>query len=165
VIRPVRRRTAVLAVPPVLALALVGCGSVHEQTQQVYDPADGTSADAGDIAVRNVVVVASENGDEATVFASFANRGAEDRLVEVHVDESAATPPDGSLELPAGGYASLSPDSNRLDVDGGDIEPGQFVEIEFRFEQAPRATVEALVKPADGLYEDALISPRSTPSA
>ena len=164
-IRPVRRRTAVLAALPVLALALVGCSSVHEQTQQVSDPADGTSAEAGDIAVRNVVVVASEDGDEATVFASFANRGAEDRLVEVRVDDSAATPPDGSLELPAGGYASLSPDSTRLDVEGGDIEPGQFVEIEFRFDEAPRATVDALIKPADDLYEDALIAPRSSPSA
>ena len=162
--RPVRRRMAVLAALTVLGLALAGCGSLREQTQQVYDPADGTSADAGDIAVRNVVVVASENGDAATVFASFANRGADDRLVEVHVGESAATLPDGSLELPAGGYASLSPDSTRLDVSGGDIEPGQFVEIGFRFDQAPRVTVNALVKPADGLYEDALIAPRSTPS-
>ena len=164
-IRPVRRRTAILAALPVLALALVGCGSVHEQTQQVSDPAGGSSANAGDIAIRNVVVVASENGDEATVFASFANRGAEDRLMEVRVGEFAATPPDGSLEIPAGGYASLSPDSTRLDVEGGDIEPGQFVEIEFRFDEAPRATVDALVKPADGPYEDALIAPRSTPSA
>ena len=164
-IRPVRRRTAVLAALPVLALALVGCGSVHEQTQQVSDPADGTSANAGDIAIRNVVVVASENGDSATVFASFANRGAEDRLVEVRVGEFAATPPDGSLELPAGGYASLSPDTTRLDVGGGEVEPGQFVEIEFRFDQAPRVTVDALVKLADGLYEDALIAPRSSPTA
>jgi hypothetical protein len=163
--RPVRRRDAALVALPVLGLALAGCGSVQEQTQQPYDPTDGVSAEAGDIAIRNVLVVADEDGDAATVFASFANRGSDDRLVEVRVGDTDATPTGGSLDIPGGGYASLAPESTRLDIAGADTEPGGFVEIEFLFDDAPRVSVDAMVRPAEGGYENALIAPRATPSS
>ena len=83
-----------------------------------------------------------------------------DRLVEVRVDGTEAAPNGGSLRIPAGGYASLGPGSTRLDVEGADTEPGRFVEVEFLFREAPRVTVDALVQPAEGIYEDALIAPR-----
>ena len=162
---PVRRQpVATLAAVSVLALALAGCGSVRTQTQQWYTPADGVSAEAGDVAVRNVLVVASESGDASTVLASFANRGERDRLVEVRVGEARATPTGGDLTIPAGGYATLGPEGTRLDVDDADTVPGSFVEVEFLFEDAPRITVDALVQPAEGVYEDALIAPRELPT-
>jgi len=160
VIRPVWPRSAALVALPLLGLALVGCDSIREQTQQPHDAADGVSADAGDIAIRNVLIVADESGDVGTVLASFANQGAGDRLVEVRVDGTEAAPNGGSLRIPAGGYASLGPGSTRLDVEGADTEPGRFVEVEFLFREAPRVTVDALVQPAEGIYEDALIAPR-----
>jgi hypothetical protein len=150
----------VLAAASALALTLTGCGSIRTQTQQWYTPADGASAEAGDIALRNVVVVADESGDEATVLATFANRGEEDELVEVRVGDATATPSDGDLTIPADGYASLGPGGTRADVDGADAVPGTFVEVEFRFERAPRTTVDALVQAAEGEYEDALTVPR-----
>jgi copper(I)-binding protein len=161
-VNPVRRQhLAVLAAVSALALALTGCGSIRTQTQQWYTPADGASAEAGDIAVRNVVVVADESGEESTVLATFANRGEEeDRLVEVRVGDATATPAGGDLTIPAGSYATLGPGETRVDVEGADTVPGTFVEVEFRFESAPRTTVDALVQAADGEYEDALIAPR-----
>jgi hypothetical protein len=149
----------------VLGVVLAGCTSVKEQTQQPYDPTDGVSGSAGDIALRNVVIVANESGDAATLLASFANRGADaDRLVEVLVGEERATPTGGSLMVPAGGYASLGPGAGRLDLAEADTEPGRFIEVEFVFRNAPRITVDALVQVNEGLYEDALVAPRSTSS-
>ncbi|MGH8823068.1 MAG: hypothetical protein ACRDVN_01140 [Jiangellaceae bacterium] len=158
---PVRRQpVAALVAVTVLALSFAGCGSVRTQTQQWYTPADGVSAEAGDIAVRNVLVVASESGDASTVLATFANRGEEDdQVLEVRVGEVTAAPTDGELTIPADGYATLGPEATRLDVDGVDAVPGSVVEVEFRFESAPRVSVDALVQPAEGTYEDALIAP------
>jgi hypothetical protein len=169
-VNPARRQsvTALVALV-VLAFALASCGSVRTQTQQWYTTADGVSAEAGDIAVRNVVVVADESGDRSTVIATFANRGDEDdELVEVRVGDVTATPTDGDLTIPADGYASLGPDETRLDVQGADTVPGEFVEVDFRFGSAPRTTVDALVQQAEGAYEDALPPPSEaspTPSA
>ena len=158
---PVRRQhLAVLAAVSALALTLTGCGSIRTQTQQWYTPADGVSAEAGDIAVRNVVVVADESGAESTITATFANRGEEDQLFEVRVGDATATPTGGDLTIPADGYTTLGPGETRVDVEGADAVPGTFVEVVFRFERAPRTTVEALVQAAEGEYEDALTGPR-----
>jgi hypothetical protein len=155
-----RQPVAALAAICVLALVLTGCGSIRTQTQQWYTPADGVNAEAGDIALRNVLVVATESGDASTVLATFANRGEEDHLVEVRVGDTTATPTGGDLTIPANGYATLGPGGTRVDVEGADTVPGTFVELEFLFESAPRTTVDALVKPAEGDYEDVLIAPR-----
>ncbi|MGH8775757.1 MAG: hypothetical protein ACRDWI_11465 [Jiangellaceae bacterium] len=144
----------------VLSLAVAGCGSVRAQTQQGSTLGDGVSGEAGDISLRNVVVVATDSGDASTVLASFANRGADDELDQVRVNGSIATPTGGSLDLPAGGFASLGPDSTRLDVGGADTVPGRFVEVQFVFAEAPRVTVDALVQTATRQYENALIAPR-----
>ncbi len=153
-----RRPLAALITIPVLCLAAVGCASVRAQTQLWYEPADGVSTDAGDIAVRNVLLVADEEGSVATLLATFANEGATDELVEVRVGDSIVPPVGGRLEIPEDGYARLGPgpDEVRLDVFGGDAQPGQFVDVEFVFQDAPRAEVQALVQPAEGDYAAAL---------
>ena len=154
-----RQRVPALAAVCMLALVLTGCG-IRTQTQQWYTPADGVSAEAGDIAVRNVLVVATDSGDASTLLAMFANRGDEDQLVEVRVGDATARPDGGDLTIPANGYATLGPEGTRVDVEDADTVPGTFVEVEFLFERAPRTTVEALVQTAEGDYEDALIAPR-----
>ena len=71
-----RRQLAALVTISVLSLAAVGCANVRAQTQEWYEPADGVSTDTGDIAIRNVLLVADEEGEVATLFATFANEGA-----------------------------------------------------------------------------------------
>jgi hypothetical protein len=150
----VRRR--VLVSLPILALSLAGCGT-SEQTQTWYAPTDGAQVEAGDIGIRNVVVVSGGQG-AATVLASFANRGEPDQLVEVTVDGVPAEPEGGRLDLPADGYAAVGPDDVRVDLTGLEVEPGTFIEVEFRFDRAPRTAVDAVVQAPEGIYEDALPS-------
>jgi hypothetical protein len=153
-----RRPVAALVTIVGLTLAAAGCASIpiREQTQLGYTPADGVSTNAGEIAVRNVVLVAEEDGPVTTVIATFANSGPEDELVEVRVGDRTATFESGPVEIPADGYTQLGPDGERVDVFGADVQPGQFVDVEFVFRDAPRAEVQALVQRADGYYEGAL---------
>lgn len=148
------RRILVL---PAVFFALAGC-AMQEGTQNWYNATDGSSADAGAIAIRNVVVVASED-DEATVLATFVNRSDPDELVEVVVGETTATPEIGSVQIPAGSSASIGPDAaSRVDANGSGAEPGHIVNVEFRFESAPRTSVAAVVQETTGLYADALLN-------
>ncbi|HEY9375964.1 MAG TPA: hypothetical protein VIQ02_02575 [Jiangellaceae bacterium] len=152
-----RRPLAALVTIVGLTLAATGCAGVRSQTQEWYEPADGVSTEAGDIGVRNALVVADEDGAVATVLATFANTGEEDELVEVHVGDRIATPTTGPVEIPEGGYARIGPDDDaRIDVFGADVQPGEFVDVEFVFQEAPRAEVQALVQRAEGDYEAAL---------
>ncbi len=151
-----RRPLAALVTIVGLTLAATGCAGVRAQTQEWYEPADGVSSEAGDIGVRNALIVADEDGAVATVLATFANTGEDDELVEVHVGDRIATPTTGPVEIPAGGYARIGPDDARVDVFGADVRPGQFVDVEFVFLDAPRAQVQALVQRAEGDYEAAL---------
>jgi hypothetical protein len=161
-----RRPRAALLTILALIVAVGGCASVRSQTQVWYEPADGVSTDAGDIGVRNVLLVADDDGSVATVLATFANTGAADELLEVRVGEQIAPPVGGPVEIPEDGYARLGLDDTRVDFFGADIEPGQFVDVEFVFADAPRAEVQALVQRADGDYEavlDGAEEPIATP--
>ncbi|MET0520447.1 MAG: hypothetical protein ABW156_00525, partial [Jiangellaceae bacterium] len=84
------------------------------------------------------------------------NEGAPDELVEVRVGDRITSPAGGPLEIPEDGYAQLGPDDVRLDVFGTGARPGQFVDVEFVFQEAPRAEVQALVQRAEGDYATAL---------
>lgn len=153
----VRRRLAVVATLAVLCAVVSGCMSVRAQSQRWYTPGDGVSTEAGDISARNVLLVGDEDAGVATLIATFANSGDEDdQLVSVAVGDTEVTPQDAPVDIPAGGSATLGPDHTRLDVTGADVQPGQFVEVSFVFQKAPRATVDALVQPAEGVYEGAL---------
>jgi hypothetical protein len=150
-------RVTALAALPVLALVLVGCGDVREQTQAWREAPYGASATAGSIDIRNAVVVANAETGQATLLASFANRGVEpDALTSVVVAGTPAEPEAGPVELPARGHVSVGPDGTRLDVDGLTTEPGFVVDLEFIFADAPRATAQAIVQSDDGLYAGAL---------
>jgi len=154
------RRRPLAALMTIVGLTLVAAGCapipIRAQTQEWYEPADGVSTQAGDIAIRNVLLVAEEDGSVATVLATFANNGPEDEFIEVRVGDRIATPTTGPVVIPEDGYARLGPDDVRVDVFGADVRPGEFVDVEFVFRDAPRAEVEALVQRPEGDYEGAL---------
>lgn len=151
-----RRRLAVLASVLLLGLVAAGCGEVRAQTQWTQDRTHGVSATAGDIGIRNALLVADQDGRRATLLALFTNSGQPDELVSVRIAGTDAEPEGGPLAIPARGSVSLGPDHTRLDVTGLDVQPGRRVDVEFIFADAPRASISALVQEADGIYAGAL---------
>lgn len=148
-------RRLVLVAAPVLMLGAAGC-AIQEQTQRWYSADNGINAEAGDIGLRNIQVVSDGDGT-ATVIATLTNRGDnDDELAEVLIGDVPAEISDGPLNLPVSGVADLGPDADRVDGFDVDTVPGYTVSVEFRFENAPRTTVQALVRPAEGAYAEAL---------
>ena len=150
-------RSAGIAAAMLLGFLAGACGSyaaTTSQTQIWSDP--GTSGTAGDIAIRDAVLVADDEGQRATLYAAFANMAGADAVLHVRVGDVEAVPAGGPLVIPTQGYAALSPDAVRLDVDGADSVPGYFVEVEFVFAEAPRTTLDVLVRSDDGYYAGSL---------
>lgn len=81
------RRTRVLAVAPVLALALTASGCYSNQSaasQKDYQSADGSNGQSGPLLVRNVQVVST--GDGGTLVGAIANDGPDrDTLTSITV--------------------------------------------------------------------------------
>lgn len=152
----VRRRLAMLVAVSLLGLLAAACGEVREQTQWDDDRTHGASATAGDIQIRNALIVADEEGRQATLMASFANRGPTDELQRVIVNGREAEPEGGPLAVPARGFARLDADENRLDLQNIDTTPGLRTEVEFIFGAASRATVNVLVLADEGIYASVL---------
>jgi copper(I)-binding protein len=137
-----------------LSLALAGCGANFEaQTYQTRTVADGTNADVGAIAIRNLTLLAPEDGqahsagDDAEVRLTLTNDGPEDdRLVEV------TTPAADAVELQDGGGEVDAVELPRLGTTGStvtlqltglteDLVPGRYVEMTLRFERNGEVTV------------------------
>jgi hypothetical protein len=165
VVKLAATRPAALTALLLLVLGLTGCASensIRLQTQDFYTAGDGVNGQAGDIAIRNLLLVADGEAADAqtpvpaTVLATFANpTGEPDRLLEVRVGESVAQPEGEGLEIPARGYASLGPEENRLQIEADGVVPGRFVLVSLVFESAPETTLRALVQRAEGWYADA----------
>lgn len=152
----IHRRAGFLAAILSFSLVAAGCAGVREQTQWSADRTRGVSATAGDVEIRNALVVADADNSQATLMATFANRGDNDELVTVRIGDATGQPDGGPLTIPGGGFATLSPDGAGVDVRSTQARPGRTIEIEFIFAAAPRATVNALVQSADGQYAGAL---------
>ncbi|TCO33268.1 hypothetical protein EV652_103267 [Kribbella steppae] len=78
------RRAALAGAAATLSIVLTACGaSFNAQTSQPYQPAEGTNADSGSIAVRNVLVLASEDGKGELHAVIVNNGGSDDTLVGI----------------------------------------------------------------------------------
>lgn len=158
------RRTALASAAATLSIALSACGaSFNAQTLQHYQPAEGTNADSGSIAVRNVLVIAAEDGKGELHAVIVNNGGSDDTLVGIA--QAPAGTPDGQaggdqptevtfgnvkpLDLKAGTSTLLPPAEGQetgngeapgepITVTGG--KPGQMINVVITFGQAAPIT-------------------------
>lgn len=90
--------------PLVLATAVItgttGCTlSAEIATMQEYDPSDGVSADIGDLAIRNILLISNDAG-EANLVMTVVNTSGGDITLNVQFDDGTARVTE-SLEFPA----------------------------------------------------------------
>ena len=162
----VRRSIAaavVLAAAPVLSSCGVNFG---EQTDQVYNPSNGTDNRTGDVDVLNTLIVSGKNGS-GTVVAGLVNNNQirPDRLVGVSGVGPAASAQvtiSGPTTVPAGGLLNLATKGG-VQIKGAQVAPGSFVTLRFSFAHAKSATLEVPVFQHKGDYAHVPV-PSKTPT-
>lgn len=99
------RRTGLAGATLALSIVVAACGAnFGAQTTKPYQAAEGTNADSGPIAVRNMLVLADEDG-KGELHAGIVNKGDEDDTL-VGIASAPSTEPDG--QDPAGGPATVT---------------------------------------------------------
>jgi hypothetical protein len=157
------RRTALAGAAVALSITVAACGaSFNAQTSKNYQPSEGTNAQSGGIGVRNLLVLASEDG-KGELHGAVVNTGdSDDKLVSIasapadpntqntSTGESASVTFSGlkETELKAGQSYTIPPaDGKAVTVTGG--KPGQMLKVTITFGVAGPLTVSIPVLTTD----------------
>ncbi|GAB2676172.1 hypothetical protein [Kribbella swartbergensis] len=158
------RRTALAGAAATLSIALAACGAnFNAQTLQPYQPAEGTNADSGSIAVRNVLVLASEDG-KGELHAVIVNNGSTDDTL-AGIEQAPEESGDGqsgdqpssvtfgnvkTLDLKAGTSTVLPPATGQEGTETGEAagepitvtggKPGDMINVTITFGKAAPIT-------------------------
>lgn len=157
------RRTGLAGASLALSIVLTACGaSFGAQTTKPYQPAEGTNADSGPIAVRNMLVLADEEG-KGELHAGIVNKGDEDDTL-VGIASAPSTEPDSQdpatppatvtfgnvkpVELKANELVTLPPaEGQPITVTGA--KPGDIINVVLTFGKAGPITTEIPVLTLD----------------
>jgi hypothetical protein len=157
------RRTALAGATVALSVTVAACGaSFNAQTSKPYQAAEGTNGQSGDIAVRNLLVLASEDG-KGELHGVFVNKGqSDDKLVSIAAAaadpnaQNTSTGQAGSVtisglketELKAGQSYTIPPAGGpAVTVTGG--KPGQMIKVTITFAEAGSLTTSVPVLTTD----------------
>jgi copper(I)-binding protein len=168
--------TVVLAVIPLASACTSGFNALVDKS---YYPADGTSADAGTVAIRNALVVASADGRTGNLVLGIVAQDTPDRLVGLsfsgatgavlHSTTDVGTATESVL-LPANKTVSVgSPGMPQIVLTGLRIPAGSWGNLTLNFANAGSATLQIPVVPGISYYADytpppILASPAATPT-
>ncbi|PRB14511.1 DNA modification methylase [Microbacterium sp. MYb62] len=159
------RLVASAALSALVLLGATGCTFITPQSTKIEYPAsDGVNiSDAdGPIDVRNVLVIATEDGSIGNLIAAVVNPTEESETLTITVGDLDPL----TVTVPAGGRVSLGADEEPLRIDGLDTKPGATVEMHFQ--SGDSTGVKAEVPVLDGslpYYADLVPSEKaSTPT-
>ncbi len=128
------RIAASIALIGALAATLTSCTFVTPQaTQNRYDPSDGVSGTVGDLQLRNVLVVTSEDGGDGNVLLTVVNEGETDDLELTLQYEGEGERTDESVEIGADSTDVGYNEGDEIRMTGVDLRPGQLVPIYFQY--------------------------------
>lgn len=124
------RTLAALATAAVIVVGASGCSldpRVHATTMD-YSAAEGINVPGfGEVTVRNVLIVANDEGTEGRLVAALVNRGTANEVVDFDIDGKTV-----SVEVPANSTVSLgTPEHDAPDVTlkGKETRPGADVPV------------------------------------
>jgi hypothetical protein len=125
--RPSRQGARALALAAVVA-ALPACGYCSDTTTELdYEPADGVSAQVGDVLARNLVVV-GDKGSEGLVSGALVNTGTSDQTVTI---ETKGSPQPVQISLSPGQLVTLGSGTDQKSVVVGNLSqaPGSLMPV------------------------------------
>lgn len=157
------RAGASVAAAALLAAGLSGCSlfAVH-QTMYPYDPSDGVSAQVGDVAILNALVI-TEDGEDGNFSGAAVNAGDDDVALTLQYSAGGETV-EVEVEVPAGATVTLGASDAQLLLPGIDSIPGSLLEIYFTDGSAAGVKVPVPVLDATlEAYEELVPMPVPTP--
>jgi len=156
-----RRAAAALSGLAVATLAS-GCMVFNPvQTDVPYEPADGVSANVGQLALRDLVVVGG-GGGSAVVSGSAINLSNESMTVQVAPQSSGGASASGS-EVRLRPRQQLSLATKGLRLEGIEAKPGTVIPISITSTPGGTTIVQVPVLAATGAYETITPAPTTTP--
>jgi len=116
-------------------------------TEIVYSPGDGISLDLGDVVVRDLIVIGTEEGAPATVSAYVVNNSAEDATVSFG---------DAEVSVPAHSAMQVSPaGESGVTLPSLEVAPGAMVPMSVSVDGSPAADVRVpSISPDNPIYAD-----------
>lgn len=115
-------------------------------TEIVYNPGDGVAVSLGDVDVRDLVVIGTEQGEPATISAYVVNGSAEDVTVSISSEGSAPA----TLDVPANTAVQASPAGEEgLTLESLDVAIGAMVPLTIQIDGDAPAQVSAPSVSAD----------------
>ena len=136
-----RRGRRVLAAASALATSVLlsGCAVFSPMATEIpYNPGDGTSVTVDAVEVRDIIVIGTEEGAEATVSAYLVNNSADE--VTVTFQAEGASP--ATIDVPANTALQASPPGDAgLTIDSLPVAPGAFVPIQVQVDEGAPAQV------------------------
>ena len=173
-VKPNRRLSIATAAALLAVPALSACG-FNEQTDQVYNPADGVNNRSGAMDVLDALVVSGSHGS-GTVIAGLSNNDQTrpDTLTSVAgtgKSQNVAVTMGSKVTIIPGGFTQLADLKSPIAAKSPQIEPGRFVSLRFTFKNAQSVTVDAPVVARTDQYTSVPVpsspsaSPLTSPSA
>jgi len=157
------RSIASVALGAAVLLGTTGCSMLAPQATQIqYAPSDGIEVfGTGELHIRNVLIVANEEGTEGNLIAAIVNDTAEPQTLSIDVDNGTVT---DTIRVPANTTVSLgTAETEPLLLEGIDAMPGSLLPIYFASgEEGSLADVPVLDNTLEYL-RDLAPSPSATP--
>ncbi len=145
---------------PVVASAalLAGCQLTSPvQTDVPYQPADGVAVDMGAVQIRDLVVVAEQEGGPGTIVGSLSNDA--DQAAQVQIAGEGGQPV--TIEAPAHSHVSLST-TTKVTLPAVASAPGGVVTLQVGTSESGANVVTVPVLPATEYYEP--FKPEASPT-
>lgn len=165
------RRLASLAVVPLAAVSLTGCGANFDaQTNQVYQAAEGTNDRSALVYSLNTLVVSDGEGN-GTVTARLVNNGPEaDELQSftAQQDDGTAlkvvtlTEPIAIGTAPSPEQSILIGPDGELRLHGGGFAPGDFIRLDLTFSESEPLSMDVPVVAQTEEYAEIPVGPPAT---
>lgn len=121
-------------------------------TDIVYNPGDGVAVSLGDVAVRDLIVIGTEQGEPATISAYVVNGSAEDVTVSISSEGSAPA----TLNVPANTAVQASPAGGEgLALESLGVAVGAMVPLTIQVDgNAPAQVGAPSVSASNPMYSD-----------
>lgn len=141
-----------LALAAALSLGATGCGMfVPQATVYDYFPSDGVSVTFSDVMLRNLMVITSEDSDDANIVFTGVNNGESTARVSFEIVSEGSSQARESFSIEPGLTIFGEPDGEQAIVQVPNLQPGALVTA---FIESDGTEIEKLVPVLDGTLEE-----------